>query len=200
MAKLSFPQKGTVVEDPGIAKWLFANPKASWIWLILRVWLGYEWLTAGIEKVSNPGWTVTGAALKGFWTNAVAIPAAPARPAIAFAWFRAFLQFMLDIQAYTWFSKLIVYGEILIGIGLILGAFTGIAAFFGGFMNWNFMMAGSASTNPMLFVVAVGLILAWKVAGYLGADYFLLPWIGTPWARTKKAEAPPTPKRKPATS
>jgi hypothetical protein len=23
--------------------------------------------------------------------------------------------------------------------------------------------------------------LAWKVGGYLGADYYLLRWIGTPW-------------------
>jgi thiosulfate dehydrogenase [quinone] large subunit len=68
-----------------------------------------------------------------------------------------------------------------VGIALILGAFTGIAAFLGAFMNWNFMMAGSASTNPMLFVIAIGLILAWKVAGYIGLDYFLLPWLGTPW-------------------
>jgi thiosulfate dehydrogenase [quinone] large subunit len=43
------------------------------------------------------------------------------------------------------------------------------------------MMAGSASSNPMLFAVAVGLILAWKVSGYIGADYYLLRWIGTPW-------------------
>ena len=73
------------------------------------------------------------------------------------------------------------YGELLIGIGLILGAFTGVAAFFGGLMNWNFMMAGSGSTSPLLFVVAVGLILAWKVSGTIGADFFLLRWIGTPW-------------------
>jgi hypothetical protein len=31
----------------------------------------------------------------------------------------------------------------------------------------------------MLFVIVVALILAWKVAGYIGADYFLLRWIGT---------------------
>ena len=48
-------------------------------------------------------------------------------------------------------------------------------------MNWNYMMAGSASTNPLLFVAAVALILGWKVAGYIGADYLLLRWIGTPW-------------------
>ncbi len=47
----------------------------------------------------------------------------------------------------------------------------GIAAFFGAVMNWNYMMAGSASTNPMLFVVALALIIAWRVAGYIGVDY-----------------------------
>jgi thiosulfate dehydrogenase [quinone] large subunit len=103
------------------------------------------------------------------------------RPPIAFDWYRNFIQSMLDAEAYVWFAKLVAYGELLIGIALIIGAFTGIAAFFSGFMNWNFMMAGSASTNPLLFVIAVGLILAWKIAGYVGADYFLLSWLGTPW-------------------
>ena len=60
-------------------------------------------------------------------------------------------------------------------------------AFFGGFMNFNFMLAGSASTNPMLFVIAVGLILAWKVSGYIGADYVLLRYIGTPWKGRSEA-------------
>ena len=56
--------------------------------------------------------------------------------------------------------------ELLIGIALVLGLFTGIAAFFGAFMNWKFMMAGAASSNPVLFTLAIGLMLAWKVAGY----------------------------------
>ncbi|MCG8349128.1 MAG: hypothetical protein MI924_15260 [Chloroflexales bacterium] len=56
---------------------------------------------------------------------------------------------------YTWFAKLIVYGEILVGLALILGAFIGIAAFFGGFMNWNFIMAGAASSNTLLFTLAI---------------------------------------------
>jgi len=96
---------------------------------------------------------------------------------------------MLNAQAYTWFAKVIAYGELLVGIGLIVGAFVGIAAFFGALMNFSFMLAGSASTNPLLFVIAVGLILAWKVAGYIGADYFLLKWIGTPWDATAKNKA-----------
>jgi len=47
-------------------------------------------------------------------------------------------------------------------------------------------MAGSASTNGFLGLAAILLVLAWKVAGYYGADYFLLPWLGTPW-RNKEA-------------
>lgn len=181
---------GEVIQDAPFMRMLFNDRRFSVLWLILRVWIGYKWLTSGLGKINNPAWVQTGEALKGFWTGSVAIPA-EGRPAIAFDWYRSFLQMLLDIEAYTWFAKLVAYGELLIGIALILGIFTGIAAFFAGFMNWNFMMAGSASTNPVLFTIAVGLILAWKIAGYIGVDYFLLPALGTPWGRKKiRARAP----------
>ncbi len=167
--------------DPPIAQTLFGKTQWSWVWLIARLYLGYTWLSSGIGKLSNPGWVQTGEALKGFWERAVAIPEAPARPMIAFDWYRGFLQSLLDSGSYTWFSKLVVAGELLIGIALVLGLFTGIAAFFGGFLNWNFMMAGTASTNPVLFVLAVLLILGWKVAGWWGLDRWVLPILGTPW-------------------
>jgi thiosulfate dehydrogenase [quinone] large subunit len=183
-------RKGEVVQDPPFVSKFLSDPRAAWLFLPLRIWLGYQWIDASLHKISNPAWVVTGEALKGFWKNAVAIPAT-GRPAITFDWYRAFLQFMLDAQAYTWFAKLVAYGEFLIGIGLILGAFTGIAAFFGGLMNWNFMMAGSASTNPLLFVAAVAISLGWKVAGYVGADYFLLRFIGTPWHGKPATEEKP---------
>ena len=182
-------RKGTIVQDPPLAQTLFNDTRMSWLWLVLRVWLGYKWIDASLSKIDNPAWVQTGDALKGFWTGAVAIPET-GRPAIAFDWYRNFLQYMLDVEAYTWFAKLVAYGELLIGIALILGLFTGIAAFFAGFMNWNFIMAGSASVNGMLFFVSVLLILAWKVAGYIGLDYFALPFLGTPW-RTKEPEPEP---------
>jgi thiosulfate dehydrogenase (quinone) large subunit len=180
-------RNGAPVREPQIIQKLLNDPRAGWLWLVLRVWLGWQWLSSGWGKVGNPAWVESGVALKGFWERAVMVPET-GRPLIAFDWYRTFLQGMLDAQAYTWFAKLVTYGEVLIGIALIIGAFTGIAAFFGAFMNWNFMMAGTASTNPMLLVVAVGLILAWKVSGYIGADFFLLRWIGTPWGWAGRRE------------
>lgn len=180
-------RRGEVIQDPPSVKQLLNNPKFGWLWLVPRLWLGYTWFEAATHKVTNPAWVDGGAALRGFWTGAISLPA-EGRPPIAFGFYREFIQALLDAEAYTWFGPLVAYGEMLVGVALIVGAFTGVAAFFGGFMNWNFMMAGSASTNPMLFIVSVGLILAWKVSGYIGLDYFLLPIIGTPWQRAKAQE------------
>jgi thiosulfate dehydrogenase [quinone] large subunit len=180
-------KQNQIVEDPQFIKFLFNDVRMSVIWLIARVWLGYQWITSASSKVTNPAWTETGEALKGYWTSAVAIPET-GRPAISFGWYRDFLQSMLDAEAYTWFAKLVAYGEVIVGVALIIGAFVGIAAFFGAFMNFNFMLAGSASTNPVLFVVALGLVFAWKIAGFIGADYFLLNWLGTPWGRLQSAK------------
>jgi uncharacterized membrane protein YphA (DoxX/SURF4 family) len=48
----------------------------------------------------------------------------------------------VNSETHTWFSKVIIFGELAVALGLILGAFTGIAAFSGGLMNWSFIMAG----------------------------------------------------------
>lgn len=166
-------------QDPPVARFLFNNPMSAWLWLVVRLYLGWEWIDAGWHKLT-PAWLSGGEALKGFWEKAVVIPE-QGRPAIAFDWYRSFIQYMLDTESYTWFAKLVVYGEILIGVALILGAFVGISAFFGALLNWNFIMAGAASTNAVLFTLAILLMLAWKVAGYIGLDYYLLPLLGTPW-------------------
>lgn len=171
---------GRTIEDPPIAKFLFSDVRSSLIWLPIRLWLGYQWIDASLHKISNPAWTVTGEALKGFWVNAVKVPET-GKPPIAFDWYREFLNGLLQAKAYSWFGPLVAYGELLVGIALIIGAFVGVAAFFGLLMNFNFIMAGAASTNGLLLIVAAVLVLAWKVAGYIGADYVLLRWLGVPW-------------------
>lgn len=180
---------GRILKDPAIARFLFSDVRSAAIWLLLRIWLGYAWFSASLHKINDPAWVNTGEALKGFWTNAVKIPET-GKAAIAYDWYRSFLTYLLTQEAYTWFGKLVAYGELLIGVALIIGAFVGIAAFCGALMNWNFIMAGAASTNGLLLVVAILLVLAWKVAGYYGADFILLRWLGVPWqGGTSKLDA-----------
>ncbi len=173
----------TTLTDPPLLTSLFNDLRFAWVWLLVRLYVGYEWLAAGWEKTHEPAWTQTGLAVKGFWTHAIVVPQPPARPPIEYEWYRSFIEFLLNSNAHAWFAKFIVFGELAIGIALIVGVVVGISAFFGAFMNWNFIMSGSGSTNGMLIVLSILLILAWKVAGYWGADRWVLRGIGTPWNR-----------------
>jgi thiosulfate dehydrogenase (quinone) large subunit len=170
------------VEDPISWRLLLGNVFFALFWLPVRFFVGRDWLSAGWHKVVDPEWTQSGVALQSYWERAAAIPES-GRPPITYDWFRQFLQYMLDNGWYTWFAKLIAWGEVLVGLGLLVGALVGIAAFFGTVMNFSFMLAGSASSNPVLFGLAVFLVLAWKVAGFWGLDRWLLPMLGTPWQR-----------------
>jgi thiosulfate dehydrogenase [quinone] large subunit len=170
-----------VLEDPPLAKRLFSDTRMAWIWLPVRLYLGWMWLSFGLKKLADPRWMAGGDYLRTFWESAVKIPPAPARPPIAVDWYREFIQILLNGGHYVWFSKVVVFAELAIGTALILGAFTAIAAFSGGFMNWNFVMAGTASVNGLMFAIATWLVLAWKTAGWIGLDRWLLPMLGTPW-------------------
>jgi thiosulfate dehydrogenase [quinone] large subunit len=186
----------TQIPEPPIARWLFADTRLAWFWLLVRLYVGWEWLYAGLEKLTDPAWTgsQSGAAITGFVDGAFQ-KAAGAHPDVT-GWYAAFLRTVVQPNASVW-AHLITYGELLVGIGLLLGLLTGAAAFFGSFMNVNYLLAGTVSSNPILFVLATWLVLAWRVAGWYGLDRWLLPWLGTPWApgpllaHDRPAPAPP---------
>jgi thiosulfate dehydrogenase [quinone] large subunit len=169
-----------IIEEPKFAQFVLQNPKFAWFWLIVRVYVGWQWLEAGWEKIHSVSWVGqnAGVALTGFLNGSIA-KVGGAHPDVQ-SWYGWFLQNVVLPHASLW-SYFVAYGEFLVGVALILGFLTGIAAFFGFFMNLNYILAGTVSTNPILFVLALGLILAWRVAGFLGLDYWLLPALGTPW-------------------
>lgn len=160
--------------EPDTVRRLLTSPRAAWLWFPIRIYLGYQWLSSGQEKLRSAGWMQTGAGLKGFWQHAVNSPVGGMREVVHYGWYHAFLQFMLMHHWYVWFARLVAIGETSIGVLLLLGAFTGLAAAAGAFLNFNYMLAGSASANPVLFSVAILLLLAWRVAGRVGLDYAFL--------------------------
>ncbi|HEX2864465.1 MAG TPA: DoxX family protein [Deinococcales bacterium] len=171
----------TQVPEPPIARTLFADTRLAPLWLVVRLYLGYEWVSAGWEKLTNPAGVWVGAkagtAIAGFLSGALK-KSGGEHPDVS-GWYATFIRDVV-LPAAPFFSYLVTFGEFLVGVALILGLFTGIAAFFGGFMNASYLFAGTVSTNPLLFILASWLVLAWRVAGYIGLDRWVLPLVGVP--------------------
>lgn len=165
-----------VVERSSFAYFFTVDTRSAWLWLVVRLYLGYEWALAGWEKIHNPAWVGSdaGAALNGFIQGALA-KTGGAHPDVQ-GWYASFLQSAVLPHLAVW-SHLVAYGELLVGVALLVGFLTGVSIFFGMFMNLNFMLAGSVSLNPIWFVLGLGLILAWRVSGYIGLDRWVLPML-----------------------
>ncbi|MCL4426638.1 MAG: DoxX family protein [Firmicutes bacterium] len=155
---------------------ILKDRRFSVIWLLLRVWLGYQWLEAGLHKVGDPKWMQTGEALKGFWMKAAGL-LPNSQPAIKYGWYKSFIEGLVKSGSQVWFGKLVALGEMAVGLALILGLLTTFAAVMGAFMNLNFMLAGSSSTNPVLYTLAILLILGGSNVGYWGLDRFVLTYL-----------------------
>ena len=196
-------KEAQIIEEPRFAKWLFDSRQAAWIWLVARLYLGYEWLHAGFQKVTGTeggfwtwhfaytgdSWLKSSAGLQGFTAYAVKGGAAQGpHSAVNYGWYASFLNWLGHPGPAAFFSKVIALGEMAIGIALIIGLFVGIAAFFAGTLNFTFGLAGVAGVNPVFFVLEVLLVLAWRNAGYIGLDRYVLPALGTPWHKGKVFE------------
>jgi thiosulfate dehydrogenase (quinone) large subunit len=117
----------------------FTGVKGSWVWLVIRLYLGYQWMTAGWNKF-------TGDSPYG------ALP---------------------HIKV---FSFLVPYGELLVGVALLLGFASLFATTMGMIMNSAFLLSGTTSINPkLLFLEVILLTLGGAYAGYLGVDYWFRP-------------------------
>ena len=56
-------KRDVLFPDPPLARMLFSTTTFAWLWAIVRIYLGYEWLTAGWHKLTGGGWIDGGTAL-----------------------------------------------------------------------------------------------------------------------------------------
>ena len=164
--------------EPAISRFFLASAGSAVLWFVVRMYVGSEWFLAGWEKVNSPVWGTSGKALAGFVSGALAKTSGP-NPAVQ-GWYAWFLQHIVLPNA-SFFSFLVTWGELAVGVGLLLGILTGIAAGFGVLMNLNYLLAGTVSINPVLGVFGLFLVLSWRVCGWIGIDRWLLPALGLPW-------------------
>lgn len=164
--------------EPAISRFFTGSTGSSALWFVIRMYVGAEWLLAGWEKALSPAWGTSGKALSGFVAGALA-KTSGTNPAVQ-GWYASFLHdFVLPNAGF--FSFIVTWGEVAVGLGLLLGILTGIAAGFGVLMNLNYLLAGTVSVNPILGMVGLFLVFSWRVCGWIGLDRWLLPALGLPW-------------------
>jgi thiosulfate dehydrogenase (quinone) large subunit len=152
------------------SQFLRKNKISAAILTVLRLYLGYEWLTAGFHKLTG------GFDASGFLKGAIANPVKGPDGAVVFGWYVDFLKHIALPNAHI-FNTLVPLGEFLVGLGLILGCLTTAAMFFGLVMNFSYLMAGTISTNPMDILIGVIIIAAGYNAGRVGLDRWVIPFI-----------------------
>jgi thiosulfate dehydrogenase [quinone] large subunit len=187
---------GEAFPEPPVARFFFGSTGAAAVWFVIRMNVGALWLVGGWEKITSPAWGTSATALSGFVNGALAKSAGPS-PAVE-GWYAWFLQHVV-LGAPGLFSVLVSWGELLVGAGILLGLLTGIAAAFGVLMNFNYLLAGTVGVNPILGMLGLFLLLAWRVCGWYGLDRWLLPALGMPWkpgALFERAAATPPPDRR----
>ncbi|MBP9765829.1 MAG: DoxX family membrane protein [Candidatus Pacebacteria bacterium] len=155
-----------------VKSFFIEDKRSALLWLAVRLYVGWQWFYAGYEKLISHAWlgNNAGIAVKGFLNGALT-KTEGAHPDVM-GWY-AYLINHVFIPIAPVLSYLVVFGEIIIGIALILGLCTKKAAKIGAFMNINYLLAGTVSINPFLLVLQLLLIKASKVSGWNGLDRFI---------------------------
>lgn len=165
-------------------EFIFTNPKSGWLWLIVRLYLGQMWLLAGYGKFTNPAWIgeSSGAGIAGFVAGALT-KTGGAHPDVSL-WYAWFLTNCVATAPALW-AHLITYGEMAVGLGLIFGVLTTFATAGGFLMNFNFLLSGTVSVNPVMILLEIPLLLAYRVSSTIGMEKWLCAW----WDKSKGADA-----------
>lgn len=150
-------------------KWLRESNVAAGILTVIRLYWGWAFLTAGFGKLSE------GFDASGFLQGAIANPVAT-HGEVVYGWYVSFLEGMA-LPNVGLFNVLVPWGELLVGLGLILGCLTTAAAFFAMVMNFSFMLAGTVSHNPTDILMGVFIAAAGYNAGRYGLDRYVLPYL-----------------------
>ncbi|MFJ7725201.1 DoxX family membrane protein [Neobacillus sp. NPDC097160] len=154
-----------------VVNWLRENKVAAAILTVLRLFLGYSWLTAGWGKLSSGAFDASG-----YLKAVIANPVKGPDGSVVYGWYVEFLK-GFALPNVDIFNTIVPLGEFLIGLGLILGCLTTAAAFFGLVMNFSFFLAGTVSHIPTDLIIGAIILFAGFNAGRIGLDRWVIPFI-----------------------
>ncbi|MTV82787.1 DoxX family membrane protein [Secundilactobacillus folii] len=153
-----------------MVKWLRHSKSAMWLTTLIRLYLAYEWISGGVEKITS------GFSAKGFIMGAINHPVMTPENTQAYKLYTAFLKSVVAPNVNV-FSFVVSWGELLVGLGLLFGALATAAAFFGMLMNFAYLFAGTVSVNPLFLILEFIILVAGYNASKIGLDHWIVPWM-----------------------
>jgi thiosulfate dehydrogenase [quinone] large subunit len=151
---------------PGVFTWLRQSKIASVAWLAVRVWIGIMWFQAGWSKVfgaENPSFLHNnGAGVAGFAGHGVA----------AYSWWGSLMHSFVVPNA-SWIAVMVAFGELAIGLGLIVGFLTRTAAVASLFLLLTYIMSGTAGVTGFYALCALIVLATWRTSTWIGLDGLL---------------------------
>jgi len=183
----------------------FSNSSPNFWLVILRMFVGYKWLTEGLAKlpkiIADPTkiFLIPAPLIDGATAATAAVPAAGAPPVET--WGTALVMPGFVQQIFNWcvsnffchsdgsFSTLavifqtgMVIAELLVGIMLIVGLFSTLAALMSIVMGLMICTSGMAPVE-MLWYLTAGIALLGGAGNTFGCDYYVLPILKKFWKK-----------------
>ena len=142
-----------------------AHSLSAWFVLALRLMFGYAFLSAGLDKLTAGGWTAQGYLAGGAAQNGNPLE-------FMYVW-------MADTTWFVAFVDVAVpFGQLAIGLGLIVGLLVRLAAFWGAFMmtmfyfgNWS--VEHGFVNSDLAYVLVFLAIAAFGAGRILGLDAYV---------------------------
>lgn len=143
--------------------WPFRSPFSSPVWLALRLYLAWVWLQFGISKIRG-GW-LDGDGVHGL-LSAVAAGQTPA----PFPFYTRIAEWLVASGLDDVLSVVMPLAEVAVGLAFLTGVLLVPAAIGATLLNVNLVLSGVASLHfdGRIIALQILLLLAWRVAGYLG--------------------------------
>jgi thiosulfate dehydrogenase (quinone) large subunit len=138
---------------------------------VIRVYLGYTWITNSWAKITAGGFDATG-----FMQGAI-VNARGENP-IVHSWWANFLE-TVALPNGELFSFMVMWGEFLVGIALIIGLLSQFALIMGILMNASFILSGASNPDIQMLVLALIIILCGQNVYKIGLDRWAVPYLKT---------------------
>jgi thiosulfate dehydrogenase (quinone) large subunit len=135
---------------------------AALAWTAMRVWLGVMWIQAGAAKL----W---GAEAAAFLHSSAGVAGFAAHGTPAYSWWGSFLHGFVVPNA-GWIGVLVAVAEFAIGIALVAGLFTRVAALGSLALLFTYVMSGTASVCAFYAAIAIVILVMWRTSSWIGVD------------------------------